>query len=60
MALFGYDVEEEAKEVVTEAKQSRGTFVVLFLAVYQLMFFVIGLLIGGNHEKMKKKNNILG
>jgi len=32
MALFGYDVEEEAKEVVTEAKQSRGTFVVLFLA----------------------------
>jgi len=32
MALFGYDVEEEVKEIGTEAKQSRGTFVVLFLA----------------------------
>ena len=32
MALFGYDVKEEAEEVVTEVKQSRGTFVILFLA----------------------------
>ncbi len=32
MALFGYDVKEEAEEVVTEVKESRGTFVVLFLA----------------------------
>ena len=32
MALFGYSPEEEAKEIVTEVKESRGTFVVLFLA----------------------------
>jgi len=32
MALFGYNPKEEAKEIVTEVKESRGTFVVLFLA----------------------------
>ena len=30
MALFGYNPKEEAKEIVTEVKESRGTFVYCF------------------------------